>query len=156
MDSSPVLDSSKIPTAPVHQWITQASILGPHAATSQHKWKKSTHVEAIYQLQDKNNVQQIPSQSIDSTPHYPSINDPMYYPLLSAYTHRNIPQLALSSQDSTSTFLNPVVKTNKNTVGFFNQFLSSWAHNNNNHNLFGPPPPFHINPFPSPSHSSFQ
>jgi hypothetical protein len=64
------------------------------------------------------------------------------------------PQLDFSSQDQTSTFLTPI-KTKQNTMGFFNKFLSSWAHNNSNPNLIGPPPPFHINYFPSPSHISF-
>ena len=124
------LDFPEISTAPAHQQITQASILGPHAAASQHKWKKSTQVQAICQLQDKNKVQQISTQFVDSTPHYPSINDPMCYPLLSAYSHRNIPQLVPSRQDSTSSLIPPVIKTNQNSVGFFNQFLSSEAHNN--------------------------
>jgi hypothetical protein len=66
--------------APAHQRLTQAFILGPHAATSQHKWKKFTQVQAVCQLQDKNKVQQISTQSVDSTPHYPSINDPCATP----------------------------------------------------------------------------
>jgi hypothetical protein len=151
--SNMILDFSDLPTAPAHQRAVQASILSPQAATSHHRWKKSIHVQAICQLQDKNQVHHISSKSADSSPPYFSLNDSTCYPLLSAYTHRNIPQFDFSSQDPTSTFLTPL-KTNQNTMGFFNKFLSLWAYNNSNPNLFGPPPPFHINSFPSPAHTS--
>ncbi|KAE8076728.1 hypothetical protein FH972_015359 [Carpinus fangiana] len=149
------LDLPDISMEPAHQVNTLAFILGPRGATSQHKWKKSTQLQAICQLWDKNKVQHIPTKSVDYSPLHSSINDPMCFPLLSAYSHQNIPHLVPTRQDPTSTIIPPVFETNQGSAIFFNQFLSSWALNNNNPNLFEPPPPFLISSYPTTSHLNF-
>jgi hypothetical protein len=152
--SDMVLDISDFPLSPAHQRTIPTSKLNPHAATSRPQWKKSSHVQALCQLHDKNQVPTISTISADSTPPYPSLNDPMSYPLLSAYTQRDPPSpFDFSSQDSTVSFLTPN-KTNRNTLGFFNQFFSSWAHSSLNPNLLGPPSPFQLNPYPHTEHIS--
>ena len=65
VDSSPLaLDLLDISMAPANQGNILASILGPCDATSHHKWKKATQLQAICQLRDKAKV-----QSIDYPPH---------------------------------------------------------------------------------------
>jgi hypothetical protein len=147
-----VLDLSDISTSPAHHHPVPVSMLTPQAATSLRRWKKSALVQAVCELHDKE-VPRISSISADSSPPYSTLTDPTCYPLLSNYTQRTqSPLLDFSSQGVTDPFLTPL-KTNRNTFGFFNQFLSSWAQNNHNPHLFGPPPPFQLNSYPTAAHS---
>jgi hypothetical protein len=63
-----VLDVSDFPISPAHQRAVHASNLSPHAATSHHRWKKSSTVQAICQLHDTIQVPRISSISSDAAP----------------------------------------------------------------------------------------
>jgi hypothetical protein len=151
-----ILDLSDIPQAPAHQEHMVASPLGPKCATSHHKWKQATQPQAICQLRDKLKVSNIYSKSADPSPQHTIINDPTSFPLLSTYSHQNIPQQSPFSQDSTNPFTPPVFESSQDSANYFNTFLSSWALIHNNPNLFGPPPPFQKSLYPTTAHPTFQ
>jgi hypothetical protein len=132
-------------TAPAHHAAPHVSTLGHQGSTSHPKWKPSSNVQAVCQLQDKNKVLSFSRPSVDFFQQYPLINEAMSLnPLLYAYPQLNPNNSVTSRPEYTRSLHSPVPKSNLVGDGLFHQFLSSWAQSGNTLSFSGPPHHFYL------------